>query len=145
MEALRWINMGLSSAIFVNSFTTAVLSTKVITDSDPMFIDGWDKFQVATYWISTLQCILLILTSVFAKGSMKQIFHNTLGFPIIGFSCASSICIAIFLFREISLVGGGPSSVNFYVVWYIITYLLTIILSFAQTTVYILFTFKARA
>ena len=144
MEFFRWTSFGLSVAILVNSFTTAVLATKILQDSDPEFIDGWDKLRVAAYWISTFQSIVLILGSIFATGSLKSIFHNMLGFPIIGLSAISSIITATYLFKEIGDVTDYPGGANFYVVWYVVTYILTIILSFTQTTVYALFTLKAR-
>ena len=64
-----------------------------------------------------------------------------------GFSAITSLCVAIYLFKQIVDAADPPPfrSVDFYAVWGIITYLLTILLSFAQTGVYILFTLKARS
>ena len=124
METYRWINVGISFTVLINSLTQAVLLTKIVVDSEPQFIDGWDKFGLAVYWVVLLQSIVLLTSSLMVTGQGKRIFHNTLAFPIIGLAALASLGVATFLFKRISDVGSYPGGVNFYEVWYIVTYLL---------------------
>ena len=144
MEFFRWSSFGLSVGILVNSFLTAVLVSYTNSKSDPLFIDGWDRLREAAYWISTLQSIVLILGCIFATGFLKSIFHNTLGFPIIGISAASTIIDAVYLSKAISDVTSYPGGADFVTVWFVVTAIFTILLSATQTGLYTVFTLKAR-
>ena len=92
-EAARWINVGLSTFMGINSLLQGItLSYGASQASD---VGAWEKLLVASAWLTALQSLVQLGGSFVIENKSRECFHKILPFPIMGISVCVTIIVIV--------------------------------------------------